>query len=783
MKTSSLNPPTSIVVPKKGSATPKKATKAGGLDRAKAKLRELKVTRKQKPAAKGGPKLTAAEEAAILEQAIAENQIELDKAILEENESVDKQARLALAKDEVKKIHAQEEAESMAAESPRPAKREAASLRRALADTLKAKKAKVTGKSDASSTVHSYHSNGDRRLANNQGPRRLRSDRPGGDPPSDASSDPTDESHPSPPNNHGGGGGGGGDGSGGGGASGDGGGGGGGSSGGSVGAGSEHSMQESHHPVITLRDLDPQNGNPTEFQGVLINIFHASYGDAVTFTKYICDTIQALAKFSAYEFSHALKNVQRLKEVFPTGTPLAIRRLLTPTFPATLIRNLKGLRLWAIIEDSVGERPHILDLTPSTVEKYATEAARQEDPSLAVKVPPIPKLTSLDGYKTFEENLSAYLAAHTSTIPSRAPLDYLLRPATKPTREELDDLNGPLTDYLRSCQLIVMKRGTPEYVRAGHLSDQQRVYATLRTATQGSLFAHFVTKHKDTKHGRQAFFDLKEHCQGKASQQHLIHTAKKARRTAHYDGKAGFSFQKYIDLYSTTHETFEEQGEPEYPRAQITDFLDGIKCTALATTVQLVRADPLLQLDFLGVANAIHSEILRLKLESYHSRRHVGAMTQGGGRGGGRGRGRGRGGGRGDKGRGSGRGQSKGKPHPDERKGELRMNADGTIFTGTYFWWKELGGKQEQVKAARNAKKKRSISATRSNPDDMDESQPKKAKSVAQEATVVDVDDTLPMDVVAVADDEVHPVKERTKPLAPNAGTLMGKGARKTVTP
>jgi hypothetical protein len=110
------------------------------------------------------------------------------------------------------------------------------------------------------------------------------------------------------------------------------------------------------------------------------------------------------------------------------------------------------------------------------------------------------------------------------------------------------------------------------------------------------------------------------------------------------------------------------------------------------------------------------------------------------------------------------------------------MNADGTIFTGTYFWWKDLGAKQEQVNAARMAKKKRSISATRSNPDDMDESQPKKAKTVAQEATVVDVDDTLPMDVVAVADDEVHPIKKRTKPLAPNAGTLMGKGARKTVT-
>ena len=88
---------------------------------------------------------------------------------------------------------------------------------------------------------------------------------------------------------------------------------------------------------------------------------------------------------------------------------------------------------------------------------------------------------------------------------------------------------------------------------------------------------------------------------------------------------------------------------------------------------------------------------------------------------------------------------------------------------------------------AREAKKKRSVSATRSDLEDSVEPLSKKTKvNEAQEAIVVDVDLDLaiPMDVVAVAaDDEIHPVKKVKKPLGTNAGTLMGKGARKSVTP
>jgi hypothetical protein len=106
------------------------------------------------------------------------------------------------------------------------------------------------------------------------------------------------------------------------------------------------------------------------------------------------------------------------------------------------------------------------------------------------------------------------------------------------------------------------------------------------------------------------------------------------------------------------------------------------------------------------------------------------------------------------------------------------MNADGTIFTGTYFWWNELGEKKKLVEAARAAKK-RSVSATRSDPEAVTEPEPKRAKTVVQEATVVDGDVGTPMDVVVtVADDEDPPARKR-KPVGKNAGQLMGRGARK----
>jgi hypothetical protein len=783
-------PPASIVVTKKAKKAlpPKPGTKEGDakpaaktLDKAMEQLKDLKLARKKAPK---GPSSQAsrAEDMEFLNKEIAKNEASLKEVAAKENEETLKQATLGVARDEIKKVQARQEAEPLEAESPKAtksAKREAKTLQLAASDALKAKKAKATHTDDASSTVHSYGSNGRKRLVSDQDPRRLRSNRGGHGGDGGDDDDDDEDSHLTGPDRGGGGGGGRG---GGGGA-----GGGGGGDGDDDDGGSEESYPHSRgsRTVITLSDLDPQNGKPTAFQKFLMDRLKTTYADSLIFTKHVCDSPTSLAKFTAHELGSALKTVQRMKESFPSGTPYPLRTLLSPTFSATSVRYLKALWFWAVVEEAVGQAPDYTNLDDATVERFASEAARQADPTLTVKVPPAPKLSTLEGFKLFEENLLAHLAAMTSACPSHAPLDYLLRPSAKPSQDDIDDTTIALPTYLRLCQLIVMRRSTPEYVKTGFTLDLERLYGIVRVATSGTVFAHFVTRHKDLKDGRSAFFDIKEHCQGKESQQHLVNVAKKTRVNLKYDGRPGYPFESYVAAYSTTQTMLEDQGEPVYPRAQVTEFLDGIKCAALATTVQLVRADRSLQENFLGATNAVNSEILRLRLENGHSRRNVGSLTQGrGGRGRG-GRGRGRGGGRGDRGRGGrgqGRGKGKGKPHPDEKKGELRFNADGTIFTGTYFWWNELGEKKKQVEAARAAKK-RSVSATRSDPEDVTEPQPKKAKTVAQEATVVDSDVSTPMDVVAtVADDEEPPARKR-KPVGKNAGQLMGRGARKSTPP
>ena len=699
---------------------------------------------------------------------------EMNRAI-SENERLKAQAEKAMAEDKDKRIKAIFEKRGLDQEAPKiPRKnREATALQVEQAAALRAKKAKAQGRDDASDTVHSHSTGGGIRSIGDQ--RRLRSDGTGGggdDEDDDEDDDDGDNRKGSgnPGGRRGAGGGGGG--------------------GGGPPYGSGSTGGDDSTVTIELLDLDPQGGIPTSWQELIIAT-GAGYGTALGVSTKVADSPRALAKLSPYAFSKALTSLERAKMDFPKGTSHALKVFLRPVISASLREALKGLRHWCIAEYSVGRNPDFALWDLMVAERYSIEAVRHEDPNTFTKIPTIPKYTSLEDYKLFEENLIAHVAAQTSASPSLAPLDYLMRTNEEPTVEQLADRSMPLPDFLRACQLIKMKEGTPEFIKHGLYLDQLKLYQIIRLATLNSLVAHFVLRYKDTKDGRQAFLDIREHSQGVESRKHIIMQAKKSLRGAHYDGKAGYTFPMYIKTFSEAHTALAEQGEPVYETAKVADFLDGIRAPALNTSVELVRKDKSLQENFLAVANILNSDVLRHKIENIQNRRNVGSTAQGG-RGRGRGKGRGdRGGGRGggrNAGRGKGRGDGgRGKPHPDEKKGELRHNADGTVFTGTYFWWAELGNKQKQVQDAREAKKKRSVSATRSDLEDSVEPLSKKTKvNEAQEATVVDVDLDLaiPMDVVAVAaDDEIHPVKKVKKPLGTNAGTLMGKGARKSVTP
>ena len=287
-------------------------------------------------------------------------------------------------------------------------------------------------------------------------------------------------------------------------------------------------------------------------------------------------------------------------------------------------------------QDTVGEFDR--DWVNSIMDSYTMEKPEVTTQSTAFSV----AVTKYNGTNWFDVRGQITQLMSTRIGHAGIPLSYVLRSV----REEWED-----TEHITSLQ----DRRIATKMLAGPTFDldNKEVFRILTNVLSGTTLEDDVNKFKRTTHGREAWNSLTAIVEGASYPTELKRQGDAIIKDLFYDPNKNFSFEKYHQLHTRSHEIFAAAGDPVAEWRKITQFMGGIRCNKLQDDYRGMKDDPRYN-TFTSFYNKIAENYRTLVAQKIIKpvsiyKRKINSMTgdhqDGGNRG--RGRGRGRGNGRG----------------------------------------------------------------------------------------------------------------------------------------
>jgi hypothetical protein len=160
--------------------------------------------------------------------------------------------------------------------------------------------------------------------------------------------------------------------------------------------------------------------------------------------------------------------------------------------------------------------------------------------------------------------------------------------------------------------------------------DNQRVYDEFKNLVVKGPGSRFVKAFYRAKDGRGAILALKRQCEGTSAVQSCNAAAYARIALAHYNGqKRGFTFDTYVHLHQSAHNTLSELNEPVPETKKVTDFLAGINDSRHSNAKDFILADPTKLNDFEACQQFSQTLIYNKTTQEKHERQISGVASAG----------------------------------------------------------------------------------------------------------------------------------------------------------
>mmetsp|Transcript_680 Transcript_680/g.982 ORF Transcript_680/g.982 Transcript_680/m.982 type:complete len:243 (-) Transcript_680:729-1457(-) len=186
------------------------------------------------------------------------------------------------------------------------------------------------------------------------------------------------------------------------------------------------------------------------------------------------------------------------------------------------------------------------------------------------------ELTDLNKWEIFRERLESYMSRLRGA--AKCPYTYIFR--------EEADVTPAMHAVAYQDQDATIFQGDWFTI------DNQRVYDEFKNLVVNGPGWSFIKTYDRAKDGRNAILALKRQCEGTSAVQTRKSLAYAKISSARYNGqKRGFTFDTYVQIHQSAHNTLAELNEPVPETKKVTGFLAGINDPCLANSKDLVLAD------------------------------------------------------------------------------------------------------------------------------------------------------------------------------------------------
>ena len=329
-------------------------------------------------------------------------------------------------------------------------------------------------------------------------------------------------------------------------------------------------------------------------------------------------TILDLASVQEADLDRLPKHLESWRN--PTAAPHAQVRI-----PFVSLSKLKAMRYWVLAQRCIGvDSPSADDFTDAVVTEVLDRMKADKDYKKATEDTDITKptkLTDMVKWTKFWELFTTYLGRVKGA--ALTPLTYLIRDHGTVTQELLDAAYSTTQERLIATTAL----------SGAHFElDNRTLYDEFKPLVVDGPGWSFIKRFDKKKDGRGAVLALKTQAEGTSAKLTRKQAAYASIASSAYHGpRKGFSFANYVTLHQTAHNELLDLEEPVSESKKVTDFLKGIRDSALTTGKSIVLGDPKKLGDFEECQQYLSTIVQNMAAQS-KAERHVSSVsTEGGG--------------------------------------------------------------------------------------------------------------------------------------------------------
>lgn len=294
--------------------------------------------------------------------------------------------------------------------------------------------------------------------------------------------------------------------------------------------------------------------------------------------------------------------------------------------PFLSLQKLKAMRYWVLAQRCVGVvDPNAVDFTDDALQEVIIRMKADKDYKKATEDTDITKpskLSDLGKWVKFWELFTTYLGRVKGA--ALTPLTYLIRE------------NGEVTPDIMAAEYASTQErliATTSHSGAHFDLDNRTLYDEFKPLVVDGPGWSFIKKFDKGKDGRGAVLALKSQAEGTSAKLTRKQAAYASISSSAYLGpRKGFTFANYVTLHQTAHNELLDLEEPVSESKKVTDFLKGIRDSALTTGKSIVLGDPLKLGSFEECQQYLSTIVQNMAAQSKSERNVSSATTDGGGK-------------------------------------------------------------------------------------------------------------------------------------------------------
>lgn len=329
------------------------------------------------------------------------------------------------------------------------------------------------------------------------------------------------------------------------------------------------------------------------------------------------DDLDVLAQVSVEDVDAMIKNIRETRR----AQGGAAQGNVTFTFMA--VRRLKALQNWAKERIRTGRPLQPGLFTGVEMNNAVTQLSREtmrEEVHEDEDVDKPSELTDLNKWEIFWERFESFMSRLRGA--AKCPYTYVFR-----QEADVTAVTHAAVYQDHDARLVATTLLQGDWFTI----DNQRVYDEFKNLVVKGPGWSFVKAFDRAKDGRGAVLALKRQCEGTSAVQSRKAAAYARIASARYTGqKRGFTFDTYVELHQSAHNTLAELNEPVPETKKVTDFLAGISDPRISNAKDFILADPTKLNDFEACQQFFKTLIYNKTTQEKHERQISGVTSAGG---------------------------------------------------------------------------------------------------------------------------------------------------------